>query len=129
MRRFISEMNPTLRGFIIVGLIALVMFVLKLYETLIALGILLRIVFFIAIAVVIYFLWRDRLRHEIDTWGNRQRWVFYGAAALIVADLAVLFWPDRPSLAGFDAIAFLGVLVLSGIAMWRVWRDQQTYTY
>jgi amino acid transporter len=129
MRRFISDMNPTLRGFIIVGLIALVVVVLQLYETLIALGILLRIVFFIAIAVVIYFLWRDRLRHEIDSWGDRQRRVFYGAAALIVADLAVLFWPDRPALAGLDAIAFLGVLVLSGVAMWRVWRDQQTYTY
>jgi hypothetical protein len=129
MRRFLSDMNPTLRGFLIIALIALVVVVLQLYQTVIALGILIRIVFFIAIAAVIYMFWRDRLRHDIDTWGNRQRRVFYGAAALIVVDLGVLFWPDRPALAGLDAIAFLGVLVLSGLAMWRVWRDQQTYTY
>jgi hypothetical protein len=122
-------MNPTLRGFLIIALIALVVVVLQLYQTVIALGILIRIVFFIAIAAVIYMFWRDRLRHEIDTWGNRQRWVFYAGAALIVIDLGVLFWPSRPALAGLDAIAFLGVLVLSGVAMWRVWRDQQTYTY
>jgi hypothetical protein len=129
MRRFLGDMNPTLRGFLIIALVALVVVVLQLYQTVIALGILIRIVFFIAIAAVIYMFWRDRLRHEIDTWGNRQRSVFYGGAALIVVDLGVLFWPSRPPLAGLNAIAFLGVLVLSGVAMWRVWRDQQTYTY
>ena len=46
---------------------------------------------------MIYMFWRDRLRHEIETWGTRQRIVFYGAAALIVLDLGVLFWPDRPA--------------------------------
>ena len=129
MRRLFSDMNPTLRGFLVIGLIALVVVILQLQQTLVSLGILLRIVFFVAIAAVIYMFWRDRLRHEIETWGTRQRIVFYGAAALIIVDLGVLFWPDRPALAGIDAIAFLGVLVLSGVAMWRVWRDEQTYTY
>jgi hypothetical protein len=129
MSQFWNRMNPTVRGFLIIALIALVVVVLQLYQTIVALGILLRIAFFIAIAFVVYLLWRDRFRHEIDTWGKRQRVVFYGAAALIVADLTVLFWPGRPSLAGFGAIAFLGVLVLSALAMWRVWRDETTYTY
>ena len=129
MSRFWSNMNPTLRGFLIIGVIALAVVVLQLYQTLVALGILLRIAFFIAIAFVIYLLWRDRMRHEIETWGKRQRVVFYGAAALIVADLTVLFIPGRPALSGFDAIAFLGVLVLSALAMWRVWRDERSYGY
>jgi hypothetical protein len=129
MSDFWNRMNPTLRGFIIIALIALVVVVLQLYQTLVAIGLLLRIAFFIAIAFVVYLIWRDRLRHEIDTWGTRQRRVFYAGAALIVADLAVLFWPGRPALAGVDAIAFLGVLALSGLAMYRVWRDERSYTY
>jgi hypothetical protein len=120
-------MNPTLRGFLIIALIALVVVALQLYQTLVAIGLLLRIAFFIAIAFVVYLLWRDRLRYEIETWSTRSRRVFYGGAALIVADLAVLFWPGRPALAGLDAIAFLGVLVLSALAMWRVWRDERSY--
>ena len=46
------------------------MVVLQLYQTLVAIGLLLRIAFFIAIAFVVYLIWRDRLRHEIDTWGR-----------------------------------------------------------
>ena len=127
MRRFLRDMNPTLRGFLIIAAIALTVVVLQLYETLIALGLVLRIAFFLAIAFVLYLLWRDRVREDVATWSSRARLVFYGAIALIVADLAVLFWPARPELAGLDAIVFLLVLVLSAFALWRVWRDQHTY--
>ena len=129
MRRFWSEMNPTVRGFLIIGVIALVVVVLQLYQTLVALGLLLRIAFFIAIGVVLYLLWRDRMRHEIDTWSTRSRRFFYGAAGLIVADLAVAFWPDDESLGGWQAIAFLLVLAICGFSMWRIWRDERTYSY
>jgi amino acid transporter len=122
-------MNPTLRGFLIIGLIALVVVVLQLYQTLVALGLLLRIAFFLAIAVVLYLLWRDRLRHDIDTWSTRSRRVFYGAAALIVADLAVVFWPDDRPTSGWGAIAFLLVLAICAFSMWRVWRDEHSYGY
>ncbi|MGH3130146.1 MAG: hypothetical protein ACRDNX_04960 [Gaiellaceae bacterium] len=129
MRRYWQTMNPTVRGFLIIALIALVIVVLQLYQTLVALGILLRIAFFLAIAFVLYLLWRDRMRHEIETWSRRATTVFYGAAALILVDLGVFFWPDDRPTAGFDAIAFLAVLALSGFAMWRVWRDERTYGY
>ena len=128
IRRYLRDMNPTLRGFLIIALIALVVVVLQLYQTLIALGLLLRIAFFIAIAVVLYMLWRDRVREDVAMWSRRARWVFYGAAALIVADLGVFFWPGRPELAGTDAIAFLLVLVFGAFALWRTWRDEHTYT-
>ena len=129
MKRYWSDMNPTLRGFLIIAAIALVVVVLQLYQTLIALGLILRIAFFIAIVVVLYLIWRDRMRHDIETWSTRSRRVFYGAAALIVADLAVAFWPDGESMRGWQAIAFLLTLVICGFSMWRVWRDEHTYGY
>jgi peptidoglycan/LPS O-acetylase OafA/YrhL len=129
MRRYWNDMNPTVRGFLIIGVIALVVVVLQLYQTLVALGILLRIAFFIAIAVVLYLVWRDRMRHQIDTWSTRSRRVFYGAGALILADLAVVFWPDDRPTSGLQAIAFLLVLAICGFSMWRIWRDERTYGY
>lgn len=129
MRRFWSDMNPTVRGFLIIALIALVVVVLQLYQTLVALGLLLRIAFFIAIGVVLYLLWRDRMRHEIETWSTRSKRVFYGAGALILADLAVVFWPDDEPTSGLQAVAFLLVLGICGFSMWRVWRDERTYGY
>jgi small-conductance mechanosensitive channel len=124
VKRFFSNMNPMLRGFLIIGLIALVVVVLELYQTLIALAILLRIAFLIAIAFFVYLVWRDN-RHSIGMWPRRAQYVFYGAALTIVA--AILVWFVQ-GLAGYDALAF--ILVLGGgiYAMWRTWRDQHTYS-
>ena len=84
-------MNPTLRGFLIIALIATVVVVLQLERTLSALFILARIAFFLAIAYFLFLVWRDR-RQEISTWSTRSRVVFYGAAALMVVNVAVRFW-------------------------------------
>jgi hypothetical protein len=124
MRGFFSRMNPTVRGLGIVALIALVVVVLQLQATLSALALILRIAFFIAIAVVLYLLWRDRMRWEIETWGSRARWVFYGAVLLIVVDLGVFFWFGA---SGIGAVAFLLTLGICGYAMFRTWRDQRSY--
>jgi hypothetical protein len=129
MKRYWNDMNPTVRGFVIIGVIALVVVVLQLYQTLVALGLILRIAFFIALAFVLYLLWRDRMRHEIETWSTRSKRVFYGAGVLILADLAVVFWPDNRPTSGLQAIAFLLVLAICGFSMWRVWRDEHTYGY
>ena len=126
MSKLWNRLNPTLRAFLIVALIALVIVVLQLYQTLIALGMLLRIAFFLAIAFFVFLIWRDRLRGDIETWSGRAKAVFYGGAALIVLDLGVFFWPGRTT-AGLDAVAFLAVLALAGFSMWRVWRDERTY--
>jgi hypothetical protein len=126
MGRRWSDMNPTLRGFLIILVIAAIVFVLNLEGTLVSLTLILQIVFFIAIAVVLYMLWRDRMRHEIDTWSQRSRRVFYASALLILVDLGVYFWPGRV-LAGFNALSFVLVLILCGYSMWRVWRSERTY--
>ena len=123
MRRFFSTMNPTLRGFLIIVLIVLVVMLLDLYGTLVALGVLLRIAFFLAIAFFIFLMWRER-RGEIGAWDTREQVVFYGAALLIVAAVGTYFWRG---FRGYDALGFIGVIACAGFAMFRVWRDRHTY--
>jgi hypothetical protein len=123
MRRFISDMNPFVRGLLIVGLVALVIVVLQLYQTLFALQLLARVAFFLAIAFFIYLVWRER-RGEIAMWSRRGQVVFYCAALLILADLGAYFLIGA---SGPDALALLLVLGLAGFSMFRVWRDERTY--
>ena len=118
-----SRMNPTLRGFLIIAFIAVVIVVLQLQATLAALLIIARIAFILAIAFFIYLVWRER-REEISQWPTRAKVVFYGAAGLAVADLALNWYAGAH---GMQILAFVGVLVLSGYAMYRTWRDQHTY--
>ena len=119
-------MNATLRGFLIIALIAAVVLVLQLERTLTALFILARIAFFLAIAYFLFLMWRDR-REEISMWSTRSRVVFYGAATLMVVNVAVRFF--TPIGNGWNLIVFLAVFVCGGFAMWRVWRDEHTYSY
>jgi small-conductance mechanosensitive channel len=115
--------RPTLRGFLIIGLIVLVVVVLNLYTALTAIGMLLRIAFFLAVAFFISLVWRER-RDEIAAWSARERIVFYGSALLIIAALGLYFWHGWP---GYEELGFIAVLACSGFAMWRVWRDRHSY--
>jgi fucose 4-O-acetylase-like acetyltransferase len=126
MRRGFRDMNPTLRGFLIIAFVAVVIVVLQLQTTLAALFLLARIAFFLAIAYFIYLLWRDR-REEISMWSVRSRVVFYGAALLLVVNVASRFFVPVGN--GWNLIVFLAVFVLAGFAMWRVWRDEHTFGY
>ena len=69
-------------------------------------------------------MWRER-REDIGQWSTRARVVFYGAAMLIVADLAAEWYGGAR---GLDLLAFVAVLALCGFAMWRTWNDQHTYS-
>ena len=122
MGRWLSD-RPTLRGFLIIALIALVVVVLNLYAAVTAIGMLLSIAFFLAIAFFIYLVWRER-RDEIASWSARERVVFYGSALLIVAAIGLYFWHGWP---GYEELGFIAVLACSGFAMWRVWRDTHSY--
>lgn len=122
MGRWLSD-RPTLRGFLIIALIALVVVVLNLYAAVTAIGMLLSIAFFLAIAFFIYLVWRER-RDEIASWSARQRVVFYGSALLIVAAIGLYFWHGWP---GYEELGFIAILACSGFAMWRVWRDTHSY--
>jgi hypothetical protein len=116
-------MNPTLRGFLILLLIALIVVVLQLESTLVALSLLARIAFLLAIAFFVYLVWRER-RAEIAMWPRRATIAFYGAAIVAVADL-VVYWYGGAT--GLQVVAFVAVLALCGLAMFRIWRDQHHY--
>ena len=116
-------MNPTVRGLLIVAAISAVIVVLKLQATLTALFLIARIAFLLAIAFFVYLVWREQ-RQDISMWPGRARAVFYGAAALIIADIAAISFLDET---GPDAVAFVVVLAISAFAMWRTWKDQHTY--
>jgi hypothetical protein len=126
VKRAWNGINPTLRGFLIIGLIAIVVVALQLQATVFSLLLLARIAFFLAIAYFLFLLWRDR-REQISMWSNRSRVVFYGSAVLMVVNVAARFF--TPVGNGWNLIAFLAVFVCGGFAMWRVWRDEHTYGY
>ena len=123
MKRFVTDMNPLLRGLLVVAGIAIVVVVLQLYTTLTALFLIARIAFFLAIAFFVFLMWRER-RSEIGTWSTRAQAAFYGAALLAVVDLGAYFTVGA---SGPNALAFLLVLVLCGLSMFLVWRDEHTW--
>jgi Na+/melibiose symporter-like transporter len=123
MRRFFADMNPTLRGFLIIVAIVALVIVLNQQNTVVSLLLLARIAFFLAIAFFIYLLWRER-RSDISSWPGRSQVAFYGGALLIVAALGLFFFSG---ISGRNALAFFLILGLSAFAMFRVWRDQHTY--
>jgi len=126
MRRAFRDMNPTLRGFLVIAAIAAIVVVLQLEQTLSALFILARVAFFLAIAYFIFLTWRDR-REEISVWSARSRVVFYGSALLMVVNVGARFFVPVGN--GLSLLAFLAVFGCGGFAMWRVWRDEHTYSY
>jgi small-conductance mechanosensitive channel len=120
--KFLSD-RPTLRGFLIIGLIALVVVVLNQYTALLAIAALLRIAFFLAVAFFVYLMWRER-RGEIESWSTRERVVFYGSALLIFTAVGLYFWRGLP---GYEQLGFIGVIAGAGYAMFRVWRSRHSY--
>ena len=123
MRRFFADMNPTLRGFLIIAAIVAAVIVLNQQNTVVSLTILARFAFFLAIAFFIYLLWRER-RSDISTWPGRAQFAFYGGALLIISSFGTFILRGA---SGRNALAFLLILGLSGFAMFRVWRDQHSY--
>ena len=124
MKRFLTDMNATLRGFIVIALIALVVVVLSLQSVLETVGGLLRIAFFLAIAFFLFLLWREK-RGDIETWSDRSRNVFYAAIVLAVVDIGMLVGLGA---SGRDALAFFLVLAACAYALFRVWRDEHSYS-
>ncbi len=125
MKRFFADLNPTVRGFLLIALIAAVVVVLSLEEVLATVGGLLRIAFFLAIAFFLFLLWRER-RSDIEAWSERNRRVFYAAIALAVVDIGAYIGlqPDG----GLDLLAVIVVVGTCAYAVVRVWRDEHRYS-
>jgi small-conductance mechanosensitive channel len=123
MKGFFSRMNSTLRGFLILIAICLIVVVLQLERSLVALTILARIAFILAIAFFVFLVWRER-RADIAMWPRRAIVAFYGAAIVIVADIAAYWYGGAH---GLQVLAFIAVIVLCAFAMFRIWRDQHHF--
>jgi hypothetical protein len=118
----VKRISPFFRGMLVIAAIALVVVVLNLETALSTAALLVRVAFFIAIAFVLYMLWRDFGRREISLWDSRRQWVIYGAVALLAVDLG---WWFTTSLSGRDALAFFvvaAVCVYTGVRTWRASR-------
>jgi small-conductance mechanosensitive channel len=123
--------HPTLRAFAIIMAIVGVVMVFQLYRTLVIVSALLQIAFFLAIAYVLFLLWRDR-RADIAFWPTRAQWAFYLAILIVITNLAVYFGSrllgaHRLSINGLTGAAWLLVFPICGYTIWRVWREQHTY--
>jgi tellurite resistance protein TehA-like permease len=121
--------NGTLRGFLIIIVIAAALTAAGQAG---AIGIalvflILQIAFVVVIALFLFRLWRQN-REEIATWPARVRAVFYGAAALALANIVLSLVTVYPS-GGLEALVFFFVLAACVFSMWRAWRDQHTYGY
>ena len=117
------NVNPFLRNLAILALVALLIVLLNLEVALATVGVLIRLAFIIAIAVVAYFFWRDIGRREIETWPTRSARVFYAAIGLGVVDIG--WWMfTHPS--GRDALIFFVVAGICGYVAVRTWLDQRT---
>ena len=115
-----SRINPKVRGFAIILLIAIGIWLLQLQTALFSLLLIARIAFFLAIAFFLFLLWRER-RGEIAMWSASSRAVLYGAVGLAV----VAPYPSG----SLEVLVFVFVLVACGYSLWRVWRREHTYGY
>ncbi|MGH3004651.1 MAG: hypothetical protein ACRDOS_01865 [Gaiellaceae bacterium] len=121
------DVNPTLRGFAVLVVVAAAITAFQLRVGLEIILLFLRILFLLAIVYVLFILWRRR-REEISMWSRRSRVVFYGGAGLAIANIGLAFTNWYPE-GGLESLVFLFVLAAGVFAMWRVWRDEHTYGY
>ena len=121
---FFTRINPTFRGLLILAAIAGIVVAFRLENALAVLLWVARIAFLLAIVYFVYVMWRER-REGISMWSQRAQIVFYGAAAVSVADIGVYWYGGA---LGMEIPAFLAILACCGFAMWRTWRDQHTYS-
>ena len=115
-------MSPFVRNLLILAALSAAIVLLNAETALATASTLLRFAFFIAIAVIAYFFWRDMARREIELWPTRQQWVFYGAVGLFVVDLGWFLFAHPQ---GRDALAFFLVAAACVYAAVRTWLDQK----
>jgi hypothetical protein len=122
-----SRINPTVRGFAIIILIAVGIWLLQLQTALVSLLLIARIAFFLAIAFFLFLVWRER-RGDIAMWPRSSQAIFYGAVLLAVANVGSAILSSYPS-GSLEVLVFIFVLAASGYALYRVWRREHSYGY
>ena len=118
-------MNPFWRNLGILAAVAAAIVVLNAETALATASVLLRVAFFLVVAVVLYMFWRDVARHEISTWPDRQTRVFYAAVALLIVDAG--WWIVR-SPQGRNALISIAVAAIGVYVGFTTWREQKRYS-
>jgi hypothetical protein len=124
VRQLWDRIPPLVRGLGIIALIAVVVIVLSLEPVLGAIGGLLRIAFFLAIAFFVFLLWRER-QGDLEAWQERNLRLFY--AAIVLAVVAIGLWIGWGFSEPNDILAFLLVLAACAFAAVRIWRLEHQY--
>ena len=109
----------------VLAIVALAIVLLNAETALTTASILLRVAFFIVVAVVLYMFWRDVARHEISSWPDRQMRVFYAAVALAIVDAG--WWIVR-SPQGRNALISIVVAAICAYVGFTTWREQRRYS-
>jgi small-conductance mechanosensitive channel len=124
VRRLWDRIPPLARGLGIVAIVAAIVVFLSLEPVLAAVGGIVRIAFFLAIAFFLFLVWREK-RGDLEAWSDRNRWLFYAAVLLAVIAIGLFIgWGlhgDR------DALAFVATLVACAVAIFRIWRFEHEY--
>ncbi|HXF97016.1 MAG TPA: hypothetical protein VNJ46_00195 [Gaiellaceae bacterium] len=124
MRRLWERIPPLARGLGVVALLAAVVVVLSLEPVLAAIGGLLRIAFFLAVAFFLFLLWRER-RGDLEAWSEWNRRLFYAALVLAVVAVGLLVGYGLPG--ERDALALVLTLAACAYVLVRVWRAEHRY--
>ena len=124
MRGLWERIPPLARGLGIVAIVAAIVVFLSLEPVLAAIGGIVRIAFFLAIAFFLFLVWRER-RGDLEAWSDRNRRLFYAAVLLAVIAIGLFIGWGLPG--DRDALAFLATLAACAFAILRIWRLEHRY--
>jgi len=124
MRRLWDRIPSLARALAIVAVIAIVVVVLSLEAVVATVGGLLQIAFFLAIALFLFLVWRER-RGDLEAWSEWNRKRFYAAGVLAV--VAIGLWSGYGLPASRDALALVLVVAACAYVIVRVWRIEHRY--
>jgi hypothetical protein len=124
MRSLWDRIPPLARGLGIVAVIAVVVVVLSLEPVVATVGGILRIAFFLAVALFLFMVWRER-RGDLEAWSDWNRKLFYGAVALGVVAIGLMIGYGLPE--SRDAFALVVVIGLCVYVIVRIWRIEHRY--
>ena len=124
MRRLWERIPRLARGLGIVAVIAAIVVVLSLEPVVATVGGILQIAFFLAIALFLFMIWRER-RGDLEAWSEWNRKLFYAAVVLAVVTIGLAIGYGLP--ATRDAFAFVVVIGACAYVLVRVWRIEHRY--
>jgi peptidoglycan/LPS O-acetylase OafA/YrhL len=124
VRRLWDRIPRLARGFGIVAIIAVIVVVLSLESVVATVGGILQIAFFLAIALFLFMVWRER-RGDLEAWSEWNRKLFYAAVVLAVVAIGLAIGYGLPGTR--DAFAFVVVVGACVYVLVRVWRIEHRY--